>query len=69
MPRDLLDEKMNLDLSRMQREAMEGPGYLEYQLRTNFRDLVRIIGFDNARAEVAEIILSEASRKRITIDG
>ncbi|WP_292150349.1 hypothetical protein [Mesorhizobium sp.] len=56
-------------MSKIQREAMEGPGYLEYQLRTNFRDLVRVIGFDNARAEVAEIILSEANRKRITIDG
>ena len=69
MPRDLIDEKTNLELSRMQREAMEGPGYLEYSIRTSFRDLVRLVGFDNARAEVAEIILSEASRKRITIDG
>jgi hypothetical protein len=65
------------DMTRMYAEATEmadpkdgyGPGFLEYQLRTNFRDLVRLIGFDNARAEVAEIILSEASRKRITIDG
>ena len=65
------------DMTRMYAEANEmaepkdvyGPGFLEYQLRTNFRDLVRLVGFDNARAEVAEIILSEASRKRITIDG
>lgn len=69
MPRDHLDEVVNIEMSKIQREAMEGPGYLEYQLRTNFRDLVRVIGFDNARAEVAEIILSEANRKRITIDG
>jgi hypothetical protein len=58
----------NIELSKMQREAMEGPGFLEYSIRTNFRDLCRLIGFENARAEVAEIILSEASRKRITID-
>lgn len=69
MPRDHLDEVVNIEMSKIQREAMEGPGYLEYALRTNFRDLCRLIGFESARAEVAEIILSEANRKRITIDG
>jgi hypothetical protein len=69
MPRDHLDEVTNIEVSRMQREAMEGPGFLEYSIRTSFRDLCRLIGFENARAEVAEIILSEADRKRITIDG
>jgi len=45
-----------------------GAGFTEYQARTAFRDMVRIYGFDNARAIMAEIILSEASRKRVTID-
>lgn len=46
-----------------------GAGFLEYQIRTSFRDLCRLIGFESARNEVAEIINAEASRKRITIDG
>jgi hypothetical protein len=46
-----------------------GPGFLEYSIRTSFRDLCRLVGFENARAEVAEIINAEANRKRITIDG
>ncbi len=41
-----------------------GAGYLEYTIRTHFRDLCRLIGFENARAEVAEIINSECTRKR-----
>jgi hypothetical protein len=45
-----------------------GAGFVEYQARTSFRDMVRIYGFESARAIMAEIILSEASRKRIAID-
>ena len=41
-----------------------GPGYLAYQIRTEFRDLCRLIGFDSARQEVAEIINDEAEGKR-----
>jgi hypothetical protein len=44
-------------------------GYLEYQARTTYRDLCRVYGYEGARAIIAEIILSESSRKRITIDG
>lgn len=50
-------------------EEIYGAGFLEYQIRTSFRDLCRLIGFESARNEVAEIINAEASRKRITIDG
>jgi hypothetical protein len=46
-----------------------GAGFVEYQARTSFRDMCRVYGFESARAIMAEIILSEASRKRITIDG
>ncbi len=55
--------------SEVQPEAeIYGAGFIEYSIRTSFRDLCRLVGFENARAEVAEIINSEASR-RITIDG
>lgn len=40
-----------------------GAGFIEYSIRTSFRDLCRLVGFENARAEVAEIINSEAGRK------
>lgn len=40
-----------------------GAGFLEYSIRTSFRDLCRLIGFENARAKVAEIIVSERERK------
>ena len=50
-------------------DGIYGAGFIEYQARTNFRDMCRIYGFDGARAIMAEIMISEASRKRITIDG
>ena len=46
-----------------------GAGFIEYQARSAFRDLYRVYGFEAARSIMAEIMLSEASRKRITIDG
>ena len=46
-----------------------GTGFVEYQARTSFRDLCRIYGFEGARSIMAEIMISEADRKRITIDG
>jgi hypothetical protein len=46
-----------------------GAGYLEYQTRTNIRDLCRVYGFEGAREIIAEMIMAEAGRKRITIDG
>ncbi|TGQ11194.1 hypothetical protein EN858_14825 [Mesorhizobium sp. M4B.F.Ca.ET.215.01.1.1] len=45
-----------------------GAGFLEYQARTIFRDLARIYGHEGAKVVFTEIMLSEASRKRITID-
>jgi hypothetical protein len=41
-----------------------GAGFLEYSIRSDFRDLCRMIGFENARREVAEIIIAECERKR-----
>lgn len=40
-----------------------GPGYLEYQIRSNFRDLCRFMGKTDARQVVAEIVNSEFERK------
>lgn len=37
-------------------------GFFARQIRTNFRNLIRLIGFERARAAVAEIINSEAER-------
>lgn len=41
-----------------------GAGFLEYSIRSDFRDLCRLIGFENACREVAEIINAEFERKR-----
>jgi hypothetical protein len=38
--------------------------YEVYAIRSDFRNLVRLIGFENARREVAEIINAECERKR-----
>lgn len=40
-----------------------GAGFLTYSIRSDFRDLCRLIGFENARAELAEIINSENDRR------
>lgn len=40
-----------------------GAGFLEYSIRSSFRDLCRLIGFENARNEIAEIINAEIERK------
>ena len=40
-----------------------GDGYLTYSIRTEFRDLCRLVGFENARQTVAEIINSECERR------
>jgi hypothetical protein len=58
-------------MTRMYAEATEmaepndgyGPGFIEYQLRSNFRDLCRLIGKEAARQEVAEIVNAEFERK------
>ncbi len=39
-----------------------GAGFLEYSIRNDFRDLCRLIGKENARREVAEIINAEFER-------
>lgn len=45
--------------------AEEKPaGFLEYRLRSTFRDLCRIYGFEGARLIAAEIINAEAERRR-----
>jgi hypothetical protein len=41
-----------------------GTGFLEYSIRTSFRDLCALIGRENAEREVHEIIESETERKR-----
>lgn len=40
-----------------------GAGFLEYNIRSSFRDLCRLIGQEAARQEVAEIINAEFERK------
>lgn len=40
------------------------PGMLEYETRTNVRDLIRLYGFEEARAIVAGILNDEADRRR-----
>jgi hypothetical protein len=42
-----------------------GPGYLAYRIRTDFRDLSRLIGKESARQEVAEIIAAEFTRRTV----
>lgn len=39
-------------------------GFFAHQVRTNFRNLCRMIGFERARAVIAEIILSEDERTK-----
>lgn len=41
-----------------------GVDYILYHLRESFEDLCRLIGFENARAEVAEIINHHAGGER-----
>ena len=38
-------------------------GFFARQIRTNFRNLCRMVGFDEARAIAAEILASEADRR------
>lgn len=42
-----------------------GAGYLENRMRHDFRDLCRLIGKENAREEVAQIINAEFERRTI----
>jgi hypothetical protein len=39
------------------------PGMLEYHVRTEIRDLIRLYGFPQARQIVAEILNDEADRR------
>lgn len=41
-----------------------GVGYLEYSIRTSFRDLCRVLGKPQARQVVAEIVNDEFEGKR-----
>lgn len=41
-----------------------GPDYITFHIREEFADLCRLIGFENARAEVAEIINHHAGGER-----
>lgn len=40
-----------------------GAGYLEYSIRSSFRDLCRLLGRSQAREVVAEIINAEFERR------
>jgi len=40
-----------------------GAGYLTHRLREDFDDLCRIVGFENARQEMAEIINAKCERR------
>lgn len=44
--------------------APKPAGFLEYTMRTTFRDLTRVYGFEGARELVAQIINDEADRRR-----
>lgn len=69
MPRDLTHEYRAAEaLADAANDEAYGAGFTEYQLRTNYRDLCRMIGARNARAVVTEIMDAEP-KKRITIDG
>lgn len=46
-----------------QAQAAKPAGFLEYTLRSTFRDLCRVYGFGGERQIVAEIINDEAERK------
>lgn len=50
----------------MEREPADvfGPGYLVHCLTQDFIDLVRVVGFEAARAEMAEIINNAAKGRR-----
>lgn len=41
-----------------------GPGYVAYAIRTQIRDLRRMIGLEAARQEVAEILNDEFEGRR-----
>ncbi|MBZ9894203.1 hypothetical protein LB545_07580 [Mesorhizobium sp. BR1-1-6] len=41
-----------------------GAGFIEYRIRTEFRDLCRLIGKEAARQEIAHIVNDEFEGKR-----
>ena len=41
-----------------------GAGFLEYSIRTSFRDLCRLVGRGQAREIIAEIIAAELERRQ-----
>lgn len=45
-------------------EDAYGPGYVTYNIRTNFRDLCRMVGKEAARQQIAEIINDEFEGRR-----
>lgn len=71
MPRDMTYAEMLKDVEAPADAPADGygAGFVEYQARSAFRDLYRVYGFDAASTIMTEIMASEASRKRITIDG
>lgn len=56
---------MTAHIEPVAERASEAPhdGYFANQIRTNFRNLTRMVGFDRARETVAGIVNSEAERK------
>lgn len=45
-------------------EVTYDPGYSVHRIRAEFEDLCRVIGFEAARREVAEIINERANGRR-----
>lgn len=70
MPRDRLleDYRAAEALADAANDEIYGAGFVEHSIRTSYRDLCRLIGTQNARATVNEIMDAEP-KKRITIDG
>ncbi|RTM07448.1 MAG: hypothetical protein EKK31_11860 [Hyphomicrobiales bacterium] len=69
MPRDHIasDLRAAEALADAANDEIYGAGFVEYSIRTSYRDLCRLIGTQNARATVNEIMDAEP-KKRITID-
>lgn len=64
MSNNMIRQMLNYpDFEQEEAPAGFGAGYLEHRIRGDFRDLCCIIGKENARQEVAEIINAEFERK------
>lgn len=56
---------MNRGWARQSIEPEEAPpGLIEYEARTAVRNLIRTLGFEQARDQLASILMDEADNKR-----